>query len=50
MLDFVLKVYIIQKYKNGMWHSIVYYSRKLTLVEQEIQVAILITYYPQAES
>ena len=33
LLDFILKVYIIQKYKDGIQHLIVYYSKKLTLVE-----------------
>ena len=30
LLDFILKVYIIQKYKDGIQYLIAYYSRKLT--------------------
>ena len=33
LLDFVLGVYIIQKYKDKIWHSVVYYSKKLILLE-----------------
>ena len=29
LLDFILKAYIIQRYKDGIQHLIVYYSRKL---------------------
>ena len=31
--DFILGVYIVQKYKDKIWHSVAYYSRKLTLLE-----------------
>ena len=30
LLDFILKAYIVQKYKDKIWHPVVYYSRKLT--------------------
>jgi len=33
MLDFVLGVYLLQKYIDKVWHLVVYYSRKLTLLE-----------------
>ena len=33
LLDFVLRVYMVQKYKNKIWHLVAYYSRKLTLLE-----------------
>ena len=33
LLDFVLKAYIVQKYKNKIWHLVAYYSRKLTPLE-----------------
>ena len=33
LLDFILKVYIVQKYEYGIWHPVVYYSRKLILLE-----------------
>jgi len=33
ILDFVLKVYLLQKHINKVWHLVVYYSRKLTLPE-----------------
>ena len=33
LLDFILKACIIQKYKDRIWHLVVYYSKKLTLVE-----------------
>ena len=26
-------MYIVQKYKNGIWYLVIYYSRKLILVE-----------------
>ena len=29
LLDFILKVYIVQKYKDKIWHLIIYYSKKL---------------------
>ena len=29
VLDFVLSVYLVQKYSDG-WHLVVYYSRKMT--------------------
>ena len=33
LLDFILKVYIVQKHKDRIQHLVAYYSRKLTLVE-----------------
>ena len=33
LLDFILKIYIVQKYKDKIWHLVVYYSRKLILLE-----------------
>ena len=33
LLDFILGVQLLQKYKNGIWYLVVYYSRKLILVE-----------------
>ena len=30
LLDFILGAYIIQKYKDKIWHPVIYYSRKLT--------------------
>ena len=33
LLNFILKVYIVQKYKNKIWHLVAYYSRKLTPLE-----------------
>ena len=33
LLDFALGVYIVQKYKDKIWHPVVYYSRKLILLE-----------------
>ena len=32
VLDFVLGIYLVQKYLNR-WHPVVYYSRKMTLLE-----------------
>ena len=32
VLDFVLGVYLVQKYLNG-WHLVVYYSCKMTLLK-----------------
>ena len=29
LLDFILGVYIVQRYKDGIQHLVVYYSRKL---------------------
>ena len=29
LLDFVLGVYIVQKYKDKIWHLVAYYSKKL---------------------
>ena len=29
VLDFILGIYLVQKYPNG-WHLVVYYSRKMT--------------------
>ena len=33
LLDFILGVYIVQKYKDKIQHLVVYYSRKLTPLE-----------------
>ena len=33
LLDFILGAYIVQKYKNKIWHLVAYYSKKLTLLE-----------------
>ena len=33
LLDFILGVYIVQKYKDKIWHLVVYYSRKLIPLE-----------------
>jgi len=33
ILDFVLGVYLLQKYIDKVWHLVVYYSRKLTPLE-----------------
>jgi len=33
ILDFVLGVYLLQKHTDRVWHSVVYYSRKLILLE-----------------
>src|SRR5580692_79354 len=33
LLDFILKAYIVQKYKDKIWYPIVYYSKKLILLE-----------------
>ena len=33
LLDFILKAYIVRRYKDGIQHPVVYYSRKLTLLE-----------------
>ena len=33
LLDFILEAYIVQKYKDKIWHSVVYYSRKLIPLE-----------------
>ena len=33
LLDFTLKAYIVQKYKNKIWHPVIYYSRKLIPLE-----------------
>ena len=33
LLDFILGVYIVQKYKNKIWYLVVYYSKKLILLE-----------------
>ena len=30
--DFILSVYLVQKYPDG-WHLVVYYSRKIILLE-----------------
>ena len=33
LLDFALGAYIVQRYKDGIQHLVVYYSRKLTLLK-----------------
>ena len=33
LLDFILRAYIVQKYKDKIWHSVIYYSKKLTPLE-----------------
>ena len=33
LLNFILEVYIVQKYKNKIWYLVAYYSRKLILLE-----------------
>ena len=33
LLDFILEVYIVQRYKDGIQYLIVYYSKKLTPLE-----------------
>ena len=33
LLDFILKACIVQKYKDKIWHPVVYYSRKLIPLE-----------------
>jgi len=33
ILDFILGVYLLQKHADGVWHLVIYYSRKLTLLE-----------------
>ena len=33
LLDFILGVCIVQKYKDKIWHLVAYYSKKLILLE-----------------
>ena len=33
ILNFILKVYLLQKYKNKIKYLVIYYSRKLILLE-----------------
>ena len=33
LLDFILGAYMVQKYKDKIQHLVVYYSRKLILLE-----------------
>ena len=33
LLDFILEIYMVQKYKDKIWHLVVYYSKKLTPLE-----------------
>ena len=33
LLDFILGAYMVQKYKDKIWHPVAYYSRKLTPLE-----------------
>ena len=30
LLNFILRAYIVQKYKDKIWHPVIYYSKKLT--------------------
>jgi hypothetical protein len=32
-LDFILRVCIVQRYNNRVWHPVAYYNRKMTLLE-----------------
>jgi len=33
ILDLVLRVYLLQKHVDRVWHLVIYYSRKLILLE-----------------
>jgi len=33
ILDFILGVYLLQKHLDRIWYLVIYYSRKLTLLE-----------------
>jgi len=33
ILDFVLEVCLLQKHADRVWYPVIYYSRKLTLLE-----------------
>ena len=33
VLDFIVKVYLLQKHGNRVWHLVIYYSYKITLLE-----------------
>ena len=33
LLDFILGAYMVQKYKDKIWHSVAYYSKKLIPLE-----------------
>jgi len=33
ILDFILGAYLLQKHIDGVWHPVIYYSKKLTLLE-----------------
>ena len=33
LLNFILEVYMVQKYKDKIWHPVAYYSKKLTPLE-----------------
>ena len=33
LLDFILEVYMVQRYEDGIQYLVVYYSRKLTLLK-----------------
>jgi len=33
ILDFILGVYLLQKYTDKVWYPVAYYSRKLILLE-----------------
>ena len=33
LLDFILKAYMVQKYKDKIWHPVIYYSKKLIPLE-----------------
>jgi hypothetical protein len=31
--NFILEVYIVQRHNNGVWHLVIYYSKKITLLK-----------------
>ena len=33
LFNFILELYLIQKYKDKIWHLVAYYSHKITLLE-----------------
>ena len=33
VLDFILGAYLQQKHKDRIWHLVIYYSQKITLLE-----------------
>ena len=38
LLDFILKVYMVQRYEDGIQHLIAYYSRKLIPLKQDYNI------------